>query len=311
MKRSRFSFGVRGRPTQHRRRREGPSQARRPTCVPPMRLLRRVGHRTTTIHTSNVPRPLVGGNAPLVGCGQDRRGDGLGGQGRTRGAARARYRAGRDGSGGTRKDRAPGARRLGPPGLDRRGIRRQGLPDSAARGGRTSPRHGRGGQCLVRDRFGQRPGAGHRLAPRHRGQRRGVRRRPRRHGRARGDAPPRGERAHPVASRAPCGVYRRGRARFGTGMCGSTVVAGLADAAHLDAMRGQNGISLEDAMRARGFRLSARPDATRPMEEVAAYLELHIEQRSRPERTARRRSAGHGDRPRRAGARPPRRAATP
>ena len=76
-------------------------------------------------------------------------------------------------------------------------------------------------------------------------------------------------------------------ARFGTGLFGSTVVAGLADAAHLGAVRDNAGVSLEEAMRARGFRISALSDATRRLEDIAAYLELHIEQGPRLERMGR------------------------
>lgn len=73
-------------------------------------------------------------------------------------------------------------------------------------------------------------------------------------------------------------------ARFGTGLFGSTAVAGAADLAHLETVRDAGGTSLAEAMEARGYRLSSLPNASARARDLLAYLELHIEQGPRLER---------------------------
>lgn len=76
-------------------------------------------------------------------------------------------------------------------------------------------------------------------------------------------------------------------ARFGTGLFGSTVVAGLADMGHLAKVRDANGVALAEAMQAHGRGFDRLPQARRRLDDVAAYLELHIEQGPRLERLGR------------------------
>ncbi len=73
-------------------------------------------------------------------------------------------------------------------------------------------------------------------------------------------------------------------ARFGTGLFGSTAAAGAHDLTHLMTLRDAAGDSLENVMQRRGFRLSELPRARARIQDVAAYLELHIEQGPRLER---------------------------
>lgn len=76
-------------------------------------------------------------------------------------------------------------------------------------------------------------------------------------------------------------------ARFGTGLFGSTALAGDADMDHLAAVTDRQGVSLSEAMAARGKHLERLPDAPRRLVDAAAYLELHIEQGPRLERMGR------------------------
>ena len=76
-------------------------------------------------------------------------------------------------------------------------------------------------------------------------------------------------------------------ARFGTGLFGSTAVAGDADMAHLATVRGADGVSLPEAMRERGADPRLLGEAPATLEDVEAYLELHIEQGPRLERMGR------------------------
>jgi N-carbamoyl-L-amino-acid hydrolase len=76
-------------------------------------------------------------------------------------------------------------------------------------------------------------------------------------------------------------------ARFGTGLFGSTAVAGDADPEQLAAVRDRAGVSLIDALRAHGRRLEDLARARDRLDGVAAYLELHIEQGPRLERMGR------------------------
>lgn len=73
-------------------------------------------------------------------------------------------------------------------------------------------------------------------------------------------------------------------ARFGTGLFGSTAVAGSADLPHLETVRDAQGISLAAAMQARDRNLADLPGAAVRASGLAAYLELHIEQGPRLER---------------------------
>lgn len=76
-------------------------------------------------------------------------------------------------------------------------------------------------------------------------------------------------------------------ARFGTGLFGSTAVAGQADVEHLARMCDSAGLGLPDAMAACGYRLDRLSEAAATLEDVSAYLELHIEQGPRLERLGR------------------------
>ncbi len=76
-------------------------------------------------------------------------------------------------------------------------------------------------------------------------------------------------------------------ARFGTGLFGSTVVAGDHDMAHMESVRDSAGVSLGEAMAARGMRLDRLGEAASTLDGVEAYLELHIEQGPRLERLGR------------------------
>jgi hydantoinase/carbamoylase family amidase len=76
-------------------------------------------------------------------------------------------------------------------------------------------------------------------------------------------------------------------ARFGTGLFGSTAVAGDLDMEHLASVRDVGGSGLDDAMTSRGLRLQTLRDASATLDGVEAYLELHIEQGPRLERMGR------------------------
>jgi allantoate deiminase len=65
--------------------------------------------------------------------------------------------------------------------------------------------------------------------------------------------------------------------RFGTAMIGSSAVAGTFDRAWL-ARRDRQGVTLEDALRSYGLDPEAIPGAARRRQDIAAYVELHIEQ---------------------------------
>jgi hydantoinase/carbamoylase family amidase len=67
-------------------------------------------------------------------------------------------------------------------------------------------------------------------------------------------------------------------ARFGTGLFGSSVVAGLLPVEEVLERTDAQGVTLAQAMRQRGYRPSALSQAQERLEGVACYLELHIEQ---------------------------------
>jgi N-carbamoyl-L-amino-acid hydrolase len=68
-------------------------------------------------------------------------------------------------------------------------------------------------------------------------------------------------------------------ARFGRSLFGSSATAGsMADQDELRVRRDADGIALPDALREHGVDLDSALDAHRELADVAAYLELHIEQ---------------------------------
>ncbi|MCL6595758.1 MAG: Zn-dependent hydrolase [Firmicutes bacterium] len=76
-------------------------------------------------------------------------------------------------------------------------------------------------------------------------------------------------------------------ARFGTGLFGSTAVATGHDIDHLAEVRDRAGVALAEAMAARGRRLEELGRARERLDDVEAYLELHVEQGPRLERMGR------------------------
>lgn len=96
------------------------------------------------------------------------------------------------------------------------------------------------------------------------------------------------EAGHPLRRRVRlCAFTDEEGARFGTGLFGSTAVAGDLDMDHLSSVRDAAGRGLDEAMAGRGLRLEALADAGATLEGVGAYLELHIEQGPRLERIGR------------------------
>lgn len=72
-------------------------------------------------------------------------------------------------------------------------------------------------------------------------------------------------------------AFRDEEGRFGA-LTGSRAMAGELPADALSAMRDADGIGLRSAMREAGFRVESALVAKRNLSEIAAYLELHIEQ---------------------------------
>lgn len=72
--------------------------------------------------------------------------------------------------------------------------------------------------------------------------------------------------------------------RFGLGMMGSRAVAGSMIAQELAEARDADGVALTDVMSEAGFDPARVADAASRREQVAAYLELHVEQGRRLER---------------------------
>jgi N-carbamoyl-L-amino-acid hydrolase len=67
-------------------------------------------------------------------------------------------------------------------------------------------------------------------------------------------------------------------ARFGRSLVGSSACAGTLDPESLRGLSDRDGIALPDALAARGVDLDRMLDAGAELRDVAAYLELHIEQ---------------------------------
>ncbi|HUC61706.1 MAG TPA: Zn-dependent hydrolase [Alphaproteobacteria bacterium] len=65
--------------------------------------------------------------------------------------------------------------------------------------------------------------------------------------------------------------------RFGA-FTGSRAMMGFLDTAQLSRMRDTGGVTLADALSSAGLSIEALPNARRPVDEIAGYLELHIEQ---------------------------------
>lgn len=96
------------------------------------------------------------------------------------------------------------------------------------------------------------------------------------------------ESGHPLRRRVRLAAFTDEEgARFGTGLFGSTAVAGDLDMPHLADVRDIRGVSLADAMAERGLGLERLADASETLDGVEAYLELHIEQGPRLERMGR------------------------
>lgn len=66
--------------------------------------------------------------------------------------------------------------------------------------------------------------------------------------------------------------------RFSLATIGSRAMAGLLDVASAAALKDEQGSTLADAVKARGLRLADFPQARRRQGELAAFIELHIEQ---------------------------------
>lgn len=73
--------------------------------------------------------------------------------------------------------------------------------------------------------------------------------------------------------------------RFGTGMTGSRAVAGDLTAGEVTSATDRDGCSLAEAMAAAGFDPTAVPRASARRADIDCYLELHVEQGRRLERT--------------------------
>ena len=67
-------------------------------------------------------------------------------------------------------------------------------------------------------------------------------------------------------------------ARFGRSLLGSSGLAGTLEVDDVRGFTDKDGIRLEDAMRAMGVEIDAMHQARRRLDDVRAYLELHIEQ---------------------------------
>ena len=67
-------------------------------------------------------------------------------------------------------------------------------------------------------------------------------------------------------------------ARFGRSLLGSGLAAGLLDPAAVRGVRDRDGVALSDALGEHGVDLAAAPKARARLDDVVAYLELHIEQ---------------------------------
>jgi beta-ureidopropionase / N-carbamoyl-L-amino-acid hydrolase len=67
-------------------------------------------------------------------------------------------------------------------------------------------------------------------------------------------------------------------ARFGHSLLGSSAAAGVLDARAARALRDRDGVALPDALAENGVELERMPEAAAERPELAAYLELHIEQ---------------------------------
>jgi N-carbamoyl-L-amino-acid hydrolase len=67
-------------------------------------------------------------------------------------------------------------------------------------------------------------------------------------------------------------------ARFGRSLLGSGLAAGLLDPAAVRGVRDRDGVALTDALGEHGVDLAAAPKARARLDDVVAYLELHIEQ---------------------------------
>jgi N-carbamoyl-L-amino-acid hydrolase len=67
-------------------------------------------------------------------------------------------------------------------------------------------------------------------------------------------------------------------ARFGHSLLGSSAAAGVLDVEAARALRDRDGVALPDALAEHGVELERMPEAAAQRPELAAYLELHIEQ---------------------------------
>lgn len=67
-------------------------------------------------------------------------------------------------------------------------------------------------------------------------------------------------------------------ARFGRSLFGSSACSGAFDAESLGKLRDKQGVTLREAVKAYGIDLDRATEAQRELADVAAYLELHIEQ---------------------------------
>jgi len=67
-------------------------------------------------------------------------------------------------------------------------------------------------------------------------------------------------------------------ARFGRSLFGSSAFSGFLDIEAVKILKDKDGITVEEAARAYGVDVNQAPLATREQKDIAAYLELHIEQ---------------------------------